>query len=577
MRNSRVKVQKKKRKKITRADLNVFESEPSSKGKGIAVKKKAKSKKKEYASVLNIMKHMSPFEVKDILIQEAKKTAKKRKATMLNAGRGNPDFLNTTVRDAFSLLCMFVTDCSNRYLKQKNLGLRPDKKGLARKFFQFLNKQKKSESRLFLEKAMRYAIKTFKYDADAFIFEMTDAALGDFYPMPPRVFPFMEKILRAYIDQILYLSPKMKKTKCDLFCTEGATAAMIYIFNSLKLNGLLRKGDEIAIITPIFSPYLEIPLLDEFKLKEVFIESDEDLEWQIPDKELKKLENPKVKALFLVNPANPTSVALHPHVIKKIGQIVRNKRKDLIVLTDTVYATFVNKFYCLLDEVPDNTICVYSYSKYFGVTGWRLGFIMMSQNHVIDKLLKKLPQKQKKILYDRYRMIHPDPNNMSFIDRLETDSRHEALAHTGGLSCPQQAIMTLFSLFNLMDKKQKYKDDVHQILVKRMKYLFHNLEMKMPKEKGNTYYYVLLDFIDIAEQKYGKPFAKYLEKNVHLLEFLYRLAQEKMTICLPGEGFHGPDWSLRVSLANLHDNDYKAVGKNLNDMLKIYYNEWKKG
>jgi len=44
---------------------------------------------------------------------------------------------------------------------------------------------------------------------------------------------------------------------------------------------------------------------------------------------------------------------------------VKTKRPDLMLLTDDVYGTFVDDFRSLLGELPQNTIGVYSYSKYF--------------------------------------------------------------------------------------------------------------------------------------------------------------------------------------------------------------------
>ena len=528
---------------------------------------------------LEALKAMSPFELKNILMDEAvngwkEDVSKGGKRRYLNAGRGNPNFLNTTVRESFCLLTLFMSKLSDTYLKQKDLGLRPEKEGITKKLFDFIDAQPNTEEKNFLKESIEFAIDTFALDSDEFIFEICDAALGDFYPMPPRVFPNIAKILRAYLDQVLYLEEKTKKIKFDLFCTEGATAAMVYIFNSLKINEVLHEKDEIAILTPIFSPYLEIPELKEFNLKEVFIETDENLGWQIPPKELKKLEDSRIKAFFMVHPTNPTSVALKKETIKQIGDLVRNKRPDLIVLTDTVYSTFVDDFHCILNEIPENTICVYSYSKYFGVTGWRLGVIMLSENNILDNKIAHLPKKARKQLYHRYMCIDPEPDKLKFIDRLETDSRDEALAHTGGISCPQQALMALFSLFNLMDKELKYKNDVHQILKKRIEYFFDNLEIPPPSEKENTYYYALVNILIIAEEKYGKDFAKYLKKKSHPIEFLYRLAKEKFTICLPGEGFHGPEWSIRISLANLDDEAYIHVGKNIKEMLDEIYKEW---
>ena len=111
---------------------------------------------------------------------------------------------------------------------------------------------------------------------------------------------------------------------------------------------------------------------------------------------------------------------------------------------------------------------------------------------------------------------------------------------------------------------------------KRIEYLYSNLGLKAPEEKGHTYYYALLDFSKIAEKKYSKEFAEDLKKNHLLLEFLFRLAEKYSVICLPGEGFDGPKWSLRVSLANLDDDAYIVVGKALNDLLENYHVEWKK-
>lgn len=80
---------------------------------------------------------------------------------------------------------------------------------------------------------------------------------------------------------------------------------MAYIFNSLKENKIIKNGDRIAIGSPIFTPYLEIPKLNDYQLEEVLIEADPNLGWQYPESELRKLEDPSIKAFFLVNPSNP--------------------------------------------------------------------------------------------------------------------------------------------------------------------------------------------------------------------------------------------------------------------------------
>ncbi len=80
-----------------------------------------------------------------------------------------------------------------------------------------------------------------------------------------------------------------------------------------------------------------------------------------------------------------------------LADIVK-KRPDLIILTDDVYGTFADNFKSLFAICPDNTILVYSFSKYFGATGWRLGVIALSNNNVLDKQIANLSKKRRKSL-----------------------------------------------------------------------------------------------------------------------------------------------------------------------------------
>ena len=78
-----------------------------------------------------------------------------------------------------------------------------------------------------------------------------------------------------------------------------------------------------------------------------------------------------------------------------MSNLVKTKRPDLMLLTDDVYGTFVDDFRSLLGELPQNTIGVYSYSKYFGCTGWRLGVIAIHEDNIFDKMIAKLPDERR--------------------------------------------------------------------------------------------------------------------------------------------------------------------------------------
>jgi aspartate 4-decarboxylase len=106
--------------------------------------------------------------------------------------------------------------------------------------------------------------------------------------------------------------------KFDLYAVEGGTAAMCYIFKSLKANCIIVPGDTIALGSPIFTSYLEMPELEDYALQTVHLHSTQETRWQFTDEELAKLEDPQIKAFFLVNPGNPSSVPVSTGGISKL-------------------------------------------------------------------------------------------------------------------------------------------------------------------------------------------------------------------------------------------------------------------
>ncbi len=510
----------------------------------------------------------SPFEIKNILIQKAQDACSESGCSMLNAGRGNPNFLNTQVRKSFALLTLFAADLAQRGSSIKDVGYRQTKNGMSRALKQFLTKHQDAPGADFLSAGVDYTLENVEMGADEIVFQLVDGIQADFYPDPPRIFPVTEKIVRKYLDRVVF-SGAPPQGEFHLFATEGATAAMIYLFNSLKENMVLNPGDKVAIVTPIFSPYLELPVLKDYGLEPVYIRGSEDMGWQIPDKEVAKLKDPAVKALYMVNPTNPTSVSLNADTVKRMADTIRAHNKDMVIISDTVYASFVDEFNTFGKELPENILGVYSYSKYFGVTGWRLGVIMVHENCVVDRLIKKLPKAKQALLDVRYRLISTNPGEIPFYERLEMDSRQVALAHTGGISGPQQVAMCLFSLYELLDETYVYKKSIMDILRKRWTALYKALDIPEPQGNNLTRYYALIDLKKLAEKMYGRAFADQLSQG-HSLDFLFKLAEDYHTVCLPGEGFAGPDWSLRVALANISEDDCRDVGRAIVSVMTEY-------
>ncbi|HFD1834505.1 TPA: aspartate 4-decarboxylase [Clostridium perfringens] len=519
---------------------------------------------------------ISPFEFKNKLIDLAKD--KKSAHILLDAGRGNPNWTASTPRDAFFTFGHFAVSETKRTFESCDLAGIPHKEGIYNRFLKFLEENKSFPAIELLEKIIEYGIKEKGFNPDDFLYELCDAIIGDNYPYPDRMLPHIEAIVHDYLLKELCYLPPSKKFK--LFAVEGATAAMCYIFDSLIANELLQRKDKIAIMTPIFTPYLEIPQLPRYDLESIYIHASEINEegsytWQYPEEELNKLKDPSIKALFLVNPSNPPSMAIHDKSKELLKDIVTNYNPNLMIISDDVYGTFVNKFQSLVADLPHNSIGVYSYSKYFGVTGWRLGTLALYEDNIFDKLISELPSEKKEMVNKRYESLSTDPEKIPFIDRIVADSRQVALNHTAGLSTPQQVQMAFFSAFSLVDKENTYKNQTIDICHRRQKLLFEGLDLPIKENPYDASYYAEFDLLQWALKNYGPEFANYLESNYKPVDVLYKLAEESSIVLLSGGGFQGPEWSVRISLANLDDDAYSEIGTVLRKILEDFVHHWK--
>jgi aspartate 4-decarboxylase len=513
---------------------------------------------------------LSPFEIKNELIALAKKTSRTAQSAFLNAGRGNPNWVATTPREGFFLLGQFAITESKRVMdRQPGIGGMPQAHGIADRLDAWLVKNKDMPGAEFLKEMVQFVVKKFKFDKDAFVHELVDSIIGDNYPVPDRMLIHNEKIVHEYLMWAMCGQPH-PSGKFDLYAVEGGTAAMCYIFKSLKANRLLEPGDTIALGTPIFTPYLEMTHLEDYDLKVINIAAPQENRFQFTDDELKKLEDPKVKGLFIVNPGNPTGMALSKETIHKLTNLVKTKRPDLMLLTDDVYGTFVENFRSLMGELPHNTIGVYSYSKYFGATGWRLGIIAIHENNIFDKMIAKLPDSELKALDKRYGPITLEPRKMKFIDRIVADSRDIGLNHTAGLSLPQQVMMTMFSLCELMDVKKEYQKASMDIVNKRLWSIIESMGLQLSPNPNFDGYYGLIDFEFWARKNIGEEAVEYLKKHIHPLDLAFRLAEDHGIVLLNGGGFEAPNWSLRVSLANLPDEAYEDIGRGVRSVARGY-------
>lgn len=523
---------------------------------------------------------LSPFELKAELGQLAGEHERRTAFQMLNAGRGNPNFVASTPRAAFFSLGRFALDeCRRTQEWDSELVGVPGEHGIAARFQAWLSAHADDDGVDLLSRLLEYGVGECGFEPDKFVWELADSIIGDHYPEPDRILHHVEQVVHRYLVQEMG-GPAGFDGQWDLFAVEGGTAAMCYIFDSLVQNRLLHRGDKIAIMTPVFTPYLEIPQLAEYALDQLHLVAsttgpDGQHTWQYPDEEIDKLRDPAVKALFLVNPTNPPSVRLADETLARIADVVATHNPELTVITDDVYGTFIDGFRSLMAEAPHNTIGVYSFSKYFGATGWRLGVIAVARDNVFDERIAALPEQDRQDLASRYSTLSLEPERIRFVDRLVADSRAVALNHTAGLSLPQQCQMLLFAAYCLLDTEGHYKRECQGLIHRRLDDLVEGLDVELAPDPLRVGYYIELDLLSWAEARYGADFATWMRDRYEPTDILFRLAEQTGIVALNGGGFAGPEWSVRISIANLDDEDYRQIGASLRAVGEQYVDEWR--
>lgn len=525
------------------------------------------------------LSELSPFELKDRIIAMADEKVKSAAKTMLNAGRGNPNWVADEPRDAFFALGQFAMDeCRNSWKLPEGIAGIPVQEGIAVRFETWVRNHADVPGVSFLKRAYEYCLMELSADPDALIYEWADGISGDHYPTPPRILEYTEIINKKFLTWAICAGEE-PEVPFDLFAVEGSTAGMCYSFDVLKQNFLLNEGDYVGLMVPVFTPYIEIPQLREFNYNVLNVRADgmtpDGLHnWQYDPADIEKLKDPKYKMLFVTNPSNPPSVAIDRATVEAIKEVVKVNPK-LMILTDDVYGTFVPGYRSLIADLPYNSMSCYSFSKYYGATGWRVSCTAVSQKNVFDQLLAELPDDKKAILNKRYESLTLNVPGLKFIDRMVAESRLIALNHTAGLSTPQQIQMTLFALSSLLDTEGIYHKRMIKLIHDRYDALWENFGFKLPDDPLRADYYSEIDMLIWAKRLYGQEFADYIVNTYSPLAFVFRLASEHGSVVLNGGGFDGPEWSIRVSLANCSQDDFVRLGASIRQVLNQFADEWK--
>jgi len=155
----------------------------------------------------------------------------------------------------------------------------------------------------------------------------------------------------------------------ELLITVGVSEAL-----DLTLRAILDPGDEVITHDPCFVSY--VPGIILAGGTPVMIPTTEENNFEISAADIEARITDKTKAILIGYPANPTGAVMSRDKLAQIAELARHR--GLLVISDEIYAKLVYgvEHTCMaaLPEMKETTILLGGLSKYYAMTGWRVGY-----------------------------------------------------------------------------------------------------------------------------------------------------------------------------------------------------------
>lgn len=167
--------------------------------------------------------------------------------------------------------------------------------------------------------------------------------------------------------------------------TAGASAAL-----QLACLALIEAGDEILMPDPSYPCNRHFVSAAEGEA--VLVPTTAKERYQLSAAKVEANWNERTRGVLLASPSNPTGTSIHPDELRRIHQFVSGKGG--ITLIDEIYLglSHDDTFGRTALSIDDQVISINSFSKYFNMTGWRLGWVVAPDElvPVIERLAQNL-------------------------------------------------------------------------------------------------------------------------------------------------------------------------------------------
>lgn len=167
--------------------------------------------------------------------------------------------------------------------------------------------------------------------------------------------------------------------------TAGASAAL-----QLACLALVEAGDEILMPDPSYPCNRHFVSAAEGDA--VLVPTTAAERYQLTAAKVQEHWTPRTRGVLLASPSNPTGTSIHPDELRRIHHLVQSRGG--ITLLDEIYLglSYDDTFGHTGLAIDDNVISINSFSKYFNMTGWRLGWMVVPDAlvPVVERLAQNL-------------------------------------------------------------------------------------------------------------------------------------------------------------------------------------------
>lgn len=203
---------------------------------------------------------------------------------------------------------------------------------------------------------------------------------GDLFYTPTPGLPQLREAIAGYYRSRYGVAISASR----ILVTTGASAALL-----LTCTALIDPGDEVLLADPGYPANRHIVRVVEGVPRAVPVDAASG--YQLAPEHLERHWGPRTTAALVASPSNPTGTLISTERLSAMAEFAREKGGTLIV--DEIYHGLVYEGeYTTAAAFADDVFVINSFSKYFNMTGWRLGWMVVPEAYApeIDKLAQNL-------------------------------------------------------------------------------------------------------------------------------------------------------------------------------------------